>query len=81
MYSIVVFTEEESVCAVPTSWVHWDPKHEVSQCMWPTADDVSITRMIQSYAIPEDDWIACKCRVKKDKSKSSEKYYDDLREK
>jgi hypothetical protein len=63
MFSVVKFTEENSVGITPTSWL----TSNSSKCKWPDYPPGSerLKNAIKKGKTPESDWIECPVKVLK----------------
>ena len=62
MYSVIEFTNENSVEAVPTNWVITTGSSE-KLCLWPPFKGKPLTNAIQENIRPELSWTAHPCRL------------------
>ena len=63
-FAVVIFTDEDSVSAVPQSWLRYG---STTSCFWPPV--LNATRYVANNVAPGQTWKLHTCTILKDHSK------------
>ena len=69
MYSVVEFTEENSISVVPTNWLY-----DSKRCYWPPTGTQYISKLVKQMCSPNEKWRKLVYKLKKKNSEYKPKF-------